>query len=272
MAYPWIVPHSDGAGTVDVVGPGAPAELVGQRVWVFEAQWQRPGGTAASATVVPARCVAPLPERASFEEGACLGIPAMTAHRCVNAGGPVTGKTVLVSGGTGRVGAYAVQLAKQAGALVIATVGSAEKAALAGKLGADHVVNYRRDDLAERVAEATGNRGVDVIVEAEFGSNLATDVALLAPHGTIATYASMGEPKPACPVYALMLKNATLCFVLVYDMPEAAKQQAIADVNGLLEAGRLQHQIGLVVPLDRIVEAHEAVEHGVQGCAVVQTA
>jgi NADPH:quinone reductase-like Zn-dependent oxidoreductase len=271
MAFERIVPHSDGAGTVEAVGAGVPADLVGQRVWLWEAQWGRAWGTAAEHTVVPARCVAPLPEAASFEEGACLGIPALTAHRCLFADGPVDGKAVLVSGATGRVGAYAVQLAKHGGALVLATVGSDDKAERAGKFGADHVFNYRADGLAEQVLDVTGGRGVDRIVDAEFGANLAVDTAMLAANGAIATYASMAEPTPTCAVYPLMLKNAVLRFVLVYDMPEEAKQQAAREVNDLLAAGRLQHQIAVSLSLDEIVAAHQAIEASTaQGCVVLR--
>jgi NADPH:quinone reductase-like Zn-dependent oxidoreductase len=270
MAFERIVPHSDGAGTVQAVGAGVPADLVGQRVWLWEAQWHRAWGTAAEHTVVPARCVAPLPGAASFEEGACLGIPALTAHRCLLADGPVDGRTVLVSGATGRVGAYAVQLAKQGGATVLATVGSDDKAERAAKLGADHVFDHHDDGLAEQVLDLTGGRGVDRIVDAEFGANLAAATAMLAANGTIATYASPAAPTPTCAVYPLMLKNATLRFVLVYDMPEEAKQQAARDVNALLAAGRLRHQIALTVPLDEIAAAHRAVEQNTaQGCVIV---
>jgi NADPH:quinone reductase-like Zn-dependent oxidoreductase len=270
MAFERIVPHSDGAGTVEEVGPGVPADLLGQRVWLWEAQWRRAWGTAAEHTVVPARCVAALPDGVSYEEGACLGIPALTAHRCLFAEGPVEGKTVLVSGATGRVGAYAVQLAKHAGATILATVGSDEKAERAAKLGADHVLNYRSDGLAGQVLDLTGGRGVDRIVDAEFGANLAADTAMLAANGAIATYASMADPTPTCAVYPLMLKNATLRFVLVYDMPEEAKQQAARDINGLLAAGRLQHQIAVSLPLDQIAAAHEAIEgNTAQGCVIV---
>lgn len=271
MPFERIVPHSDGAGTVAAVGAGVPADLVGQRVWVWEAQWLRAWGTAAEYTVVPARCVAPLPAAASFEEGACLGIPALTAHRCLLADGPVDGKTVLVSGATGRVGAYAVQLAKQGGATVLATVGSDEKAELATKLGADHVFDYRAEGLADQVLDVTGGRGVDRIVDAEFGVNLAADTTMLAANGVIATYASMADPKPTAAVYPLMLKNATLRFVLVYDMPEEAKQQAAGDVNALLAAGRLQHQVALTVPLADIATAHQTIErNAAQGCVIVR--
>ena len=273
MAFERIVPHSDGAGTVDAVGPGVPGELLGQRVWLWEAQWQRAWGTAAEHTVVPARCVAPLPEAATFEEGACLGIPALTAHRCVFADGPVDGRTVLVSGATGRVGGYAVQLAKHSGATVLATVGSEENADRAAKLGADHAFDYRAEGLAEQILDLTGGRGVDRIVDAEFGANLAADTAMLAANGTIATYASAAAPTPTCAVYPLMLKNATLRFVLVYDIPEEAKQQAARDVNALLAAGRLQHRIAVSLPLAEIASAHEAIERNTaQGCVIVRPA
>ena len=273
MAFERIVPHSDGAGTVDAVGPGVPGELVGQRVWLWEAQWQRAWGTAAEHTVVPARCVAPLPEAATFEEGACLGIPALTAHRCLFADGPVDGRTVLVSGATGRVGGYAVQLAKHSGATVLALVGSEENADRAAKLGADHAFDYRAEGLAEQILDLTGGRGVDRIVDAEFGANLAADTAVLAANGTIATYASAAAPTPTCAVYPLMLKNATLRFVLVYDIPEEAKQQAARDVNALLAAGRLQHRIAVSLPLAEIASAHEAIERNTaQGCVIVRPA
>jgi NADPH:quinone reductase-like Zn-dependent oxidoreductase len=270
MAFERVVPHSDGAGTVEAVGPGVPADLLGQRVWLWEAQWNRPWGTAAAHTVVPARCLAPLPDAASFEEGACLGIPALTAHRCLFADGPVEGKTVLVGGATGRVGAYAVQLAKHGGATVLATVGSDDKAERAAKLGADHVLDYRSDGLAGQVLDLTAGRGVDRIVDAEFGANLAADTAMLAANGAISTYASAADPKPTCAVYPLMLKNATLRFVLVYDMPEEAKQQAARAVNDLLAAARLQHQIAVTLPLDQIAAAHAAIEgNTAQGCVIV---
>lgn len=271
MLFDRVVPHSDGAGVIESVGSGVASDLVGQRVWLYEAQWRRPSGTAAEHTVVPAERAAPLPGGTSFVEGACLGIPAMTAHRCVFADGPVTGRTVLVSGGTGRVGFYAVQLARWGGATVIATVGSAEKAALAEKAGAHHVLNYRRENVASAARDLTGGAGVDRVVEVELGVNLETNLALLASQGVIATYASTVAPEPPVPVYPLMFKNATLRFVLVYDMPEEAKRAAIEDINGLLEQGWLQHQVGLVVPLERLVEAHEAIEQDrVVGCIVVE--
>jgi len=270
MEWPRIVPHSDGAGTIDAVGPGVPAGRVGERVWVYQAQWQRPWGTAAEQSVVPAERAVALPAGATVVDGACLGIPAMTAHRCIFGDGPVAGRTVLVRGGTGRVGFYAVQLAKWGGATVIATAGSEEKCRAVEKLGADHVVNHRVDAVTEAVRDLTGGAGVDRIVEVDPVANLGADVDLLADQGSVVVYATTGGQPPACPVYPLMLKNAGLRFVLVYDMPEAAKRSAIDDLTPLLEAGSLRHQVGLTTPLDGIADAHRAIEDGsVVGCAGV---
>jgi NADPH2:quinone reductase len=273
MGFPRVVPHQDGAGVIDKVGPGVPASRVGERVWVFTVQWQRPWGTAAEFTVVPARLAVRLPLNTSFAEGACLGIPAVTAHRCLFADGPVTGQTVLVTGGAGAVGHYAVQLAKWAGARVIATVSSPEKATAAAAAGADHTVNYRTADPAAQILELTAGAGVDRIVDVDFGANLGVSLKVLKVNGTIATYASMSDPEPKLPFYPLMAKNATLRPVLIYTMPERARDEAVSDIVRLLEAGRLLHQIGARFPLDRIVEAHQAQESGkVTGNIVVEVA
>ncbi|HEU5320133.1 MAG TPA: NADPH:quinone reductase, partial [Methylomirabilota bacterium] len=196
MGYPRVVPHQDGAGVIDAVGPGVPAARVGERAWLYIVQWQRPWGTAAEYTVVPARLAVTLPAHTSFAEGACLGIPAVTAHRCLFADGPLAGQTVLVTGGAGAVGHYAVQLAKWADATVIATVSSPEKAALAAAAGADHTVNYRTGDAAAEILELTGGAGVDRIVDVDFGANLPVSARVLKTSGTIAAYASTGEPEP----------------------------------------------------------------------------
>ncbi len=273
MGYPRVVPHQDGAGVIDKVGPGVPASRVGERVWLYIVQWQRAWGTAAEFTIVPARLAVRLPANTSFAEGACLGIPAVTAHRCLFADGPLAGQTVLVTGGAGAVGHYAVQLAKWAGATVIATVSSAEKAALAAVAGADHTVNYRTGDTAAEILALTGGTGVDRIVDVDFGANLPVSVKVLKVNGTIATYASMGEPEPKLPFYALMAKNATLRAVLLYTMPERAKDDAARDIAHLVETGRLVHTIGARFPLERIVEAHQAQESGkVTGNIVVDVA
>ena len=249
MPAPRVIPHQDGAGVIDKVGPGVPATRVGERVWVYIVQWQRAWGTAAEYTVVPARLAVTLPGNTSFAEGACLGIPAVTAHRCLFADGPIAGQTVLVTGGAGAVGHYAVQLAKWAGTRVIATVSSAEKAALAAAAGA----------------------GVDRIVDVDFGGNLGVSLEVIKVNGVIASYASMGEREPRVPFYALMAKNVTIRPVLIYTMPERAQDEGAADVRRLVEAGRLMHVIGARYPLERIVEAHEAQESGkVTGNIVVE--
>lgn len=273
MGFPRVVPHQDGAGVIDAVGPGVPAARVGERVWMFIVQFQRPWGTAAEFTVVPAKLAVTLPRATGFAEGACLGIPAVTAHRCLFADGPVAGQTVLVTGGAGAVGHYAVQLAKWGGARVIATVSSPEKAARAAAAGADHTVNYRTGDPAAEILALTGGAGVDRIVDVDFGGNLATSLKVVKVNGTIAAYASMGDAEPKLPFYALMTRNVTVRPVLIYTMPERAKDEAAADVVRLVEAGRLQHQIGARFPLARIVEAHEAQESGqVIGNIVVDVA
>lgn len=273
MGFPRVIPHQDGAGVVDRVGPGVPASRIGERVWVYIVQWQRPFGTAAEYACVPARRAIRLPPTMTFAEGACLGIPAVTAHRCVFADGPVESLTLLVTGGAGAVGHYAIQLAKWGGARVIATVSSPAKAGAAAAAGADHTINYRSDDVAARVLELTHGEGVDRIVDVDFGANLATSLKTVKPNGVVTAYASMAEPDPKLPFYSLMAKNVTLRPVLIYTMPEAAKDAATRDVLQLVERGRLLHQIGARFPLARIVEAHEAQESGrVMGNIVVEVA
>jgi NADPH:quinone reductase len=262
MGFSRIVPHSDGAGVIDRVGPGVPPGRLGERVWIYNGQWKRPFGTAAEHIALPAAQAVRLPDSIGFAEGACLGIPAMTAHRCVFADGPVAGRTVLVTGGAGAVGNYAVQLAKWGGAAVIATASSEAKAALAREAGADHVVNYRAEDVAGRVKALTGGSGVDRIVEVDFGANLAASVAVLKPHGTIATYASMADSEPKLPFYTMMRLNHTIRLVFVYELTEAEFGQAIADITRWLESGAARHRIAARFPLDRLAAAHEAQEAG----------
>ena len=273
MGFPRVVPHQDGAGVIDKVGRGVPASRVGERVWLYIVQWQRAWGTAAEYTVVPARLAVTLPANTTFAEGACLGIPAVTAHRCLFADGSISGQTVLVTGGAGAVGHYAVQLAKWAGATVIATVSSAEKAANALAAGADHTVNYKSGDAAAEILRLTGGAGVDRIVDVDFGGNLSVSARVIKTNGVIASYASMGDPDPKLPFYTLMGKNATLRPVLIYTMPDRAKDDAARDVGDLARAGHLIHVIGERFPLDRIVQAHEAQESGkVTGNIVVDVA
>jgi NADPH2:quinone reductase len=273
MGFPRIVPHQDGSGVIDGVGRGVPASRIGERVWLYTVQWQRAWGTAAEFTVVPAGRAVPLPGTITFGEGACLGIPAVTAHRCLFADGPVDEQTVLVTGGAGAVGHYAVQLAKWAGATVITTVSSPEKAAAALAAGADHTVNYRSGDPATEILDLTNGAGVDRIVDVDFGGNLPVSVKVIKNNGTISSYASMGAPEPKLPHSALMSKNVTIRPVLIYTMPEAAKEQAVSDINHLVEARRLIHAIGSRFSFDDIVKAHEAQESGrVTGNVLVDVA
>ena len=260
MPFPRIIPHSDGAGVIEAVGAGVDASRVGERVWLFEGQWQRPFGTAAEYIALPSAHAPMLPESVTFPEGACIGIPAMTAHRCLFASGPVNGMTVLVTGGAGAVGHCAIQLARWGGATVIATVSSDEKAGHALRAGADHTVNYRTEDVGERVLELTGGEGVERIVEVDFGGNLAASKRALRLNGAIGCYASTGDREPAVEYQALSRKNATVHFVLVYSEPEPAKQQAVDDIASAIADGALTHPIAAVMPLDDIAAAHELQE------------
>jgi NADPH2:quinone reductase len=260
------IPHMDGAGVIDAAGPGVDPARVGERVWLWLAAGGRRWGTAAEWTVVPEALAAPLPDGISFELGASLGVPAMTAHWCLLADGPVTGRTVLVAGGAGAVGHFAIELAKRAGALVIATVSSAEKAALAEKAGADLVVNYRDGGAAERIRAFAP--AVDRVIELALGANLALDLAVTRPGGTVVNYAADG-PDPVLPVRACMGANLILRFVLLYGVPRAELERAAVDITAALTAGELT---GLPVhkyPLEDIAAAHDAAEAGVIGKVIV---
>ena len=263
---PLIVPHNDGAGTIEAVGPGVDRARIGERVWLYNTNRSPDGssqgavGTAAELVALPAGFAVPLVGEATFVEGACLGVPAMTAHRAVFGGGPVTGKTVLVTGGSGAVGFYAIQFAKWGGARVLATVSSTEKANHALAAGADATIDYKRDNVAARVRDLAG--GVDHIVEVDFGGNLEVSTKILRPGGCIASYASMGIPTPSLDFYALMAKNATIRCVLVYSMSDEAKSAAVRDITVMLRQNELKHLVAATFALDEIVAAHEAVESG----------
>jgi NADPH:quinone reductase len=258
MPYPRVIPHSDGSGNVDAVGEGVSPELVGRRVWCYGAQSYRPFGTAAQYTLVPLKQVAQLPEGVPLEQGACLGIPGITAHRAVHVAGSIEGKTVLVQGGAGSVGACAVQLAHQAGARVIATCRAESDKGIASRAGADEVL-LTRDKLAERIRALVPD-GVDHIVEVAFGANIKTDTEVLTQGGSIASYAT-NTPMPQTPVWQLVFVNARLFFVGSDDVPVEAKIEAARDINQALEAGWKGLDIAEIVPLDQIARAHELVEH-----------
>jgi NADPH2:quinone reductase len=261
------IPHQDGAGVIDAVGPGVDPGRVGERVWVYLAAAGRPWGTAAEYTVVPAERAARLPDGASYQLGASLGVPAMTAHRCVFADGPVAGRTVLVAGGAGAVGHFAIELARAAGATVVATVSGPDKGDLAKAAGAHHVVNYRSPDAADQIKAVTTG-GVDRIVEVALAANLELDLAVAAPNATIVTYAATAE-QPSLPVRDLMTGNLLLRFVLLYTAPPEALTQAARDITAAVEAGALTRLPTTAFPLDEVAAAQDAVEGGAVGKVVV---
>ncbi|HWG13730.1 MAG TPA: NADPH:quinone reductase [Streptosporangiaceae bacterium] len=256
------IPHQDGAGVIDKVGDGVDPARVGQRVWLYMAASGRRWGTAAEWTVVPASRAVRLPSRASMELGATMGVPALTAHRCVFADGPVTGKTVLVQGGAGAVGHFAIEWAKRGGARVVATVSSEQKAELARKAGADLVINYREGDVAGQVRPFAAQ--VDRVIEVALTANLDADLALSGPETVIVTYAADG-PDPELPVRACMSANVTLRFMMLYGFPQAALEQGAADITAALEAGALTPLPPHRFLLHDVAAAHEAVENGTNG-------
>lgn len=272
MPYPRVIPHSDGSGTVDAVGVGVASSLMGERVWCFGAQSYRPFGTAAEFVVVPVEQVTRLPSNASWDQGACLGIPGITAHRAVHVGGGVKGRTVLVQGGAGAVGMAAVAIAKHAGARVIATVRSEADSTIARGAGADDVLRTERlgsEEIVDSVL-AVASEGVDHIVEVAFQANVAVDERILTLGGSIASYAT-NRPNPVLPFWNLAFKNARLYFLGSDDFPPEAKRQAADDLSELLACGWTGYPIARVLPLDDIATAHELVEQGGQNGRVVLT-
>ncbi|UNO43191.1 NADPH:quinone reductase [Streptomyces sp. MST-110588] len=258
MAHPRIVPHNDGAGVVDAAGEGVPRSWLGRRVWCSYAQSYRPYGTAAQYTVVPVRHVGALPQEVPAEQGACLGIPGLTAHRAVFADGPVAGTTVLVAGAAGSVGRAASALARRGGARVIGTVTRADQLDAVREGGADHALRTG-PHLAAAVLELTGGRGADRVIEVALDANVHADADLLAPGGAVVTYAT-GDPEPALPFWPLAFKNATVRLLGYDDFPPKAVAAGIAEVTAAAAAGDLRYPIAGVFPLTDIAAAHEAVE------------
>ena len=266
VAFEFQVPGQDGAGEIDAVGPGVDSSRVGERVWVYFAAWQRQWGTAAQFCVVPDEQAVPLGS-AAFELGASLGIPALTAYHCLRADGPIDGRSVLVAGGAGAVGHAAIELAKWSGARVAATVSGPEKAELARSAGADAVVNYRADGAAEEIRTFAPD-GVSRVVELALGPNLELDLAVVAPHAVIVTYAA-DQANAEVPVRALMTPNLTLRFVLVYTIPRPALRAAVDGVCQAITVGALTtlpvHRFGLA----DAAAAHDAVEGGITGKVLI---
>jgi NADPH:quinone reductase len=282
LRFPELVPNQDGAGTIDAVGEGVDSARVGERVWLWEAAWRRPDGTAQEYVVLPERQAVRLPDGAPFEVGATLGIPALTAHRCLTvselwpprlAPGALSGQTVLVAGGAGAVGHAAIQLARWAGARVISTVSNDEKAKLARAAGADHIVNYRSSDAVDQIRNLAPD-GVDVVVEVAPAANAALDAAVLASNGTVAVYATDDGDALELSVGQMMSRNVRYQLVLVYTVPRLTKDQAVVDVTAAAADGALPVGDDAGLPLRRFAleqtaDAHAAVEGGAVGKVLI---
>ncbi len=264
-----VIPNSDGAGVIEAVGDGVDAARIGERVWIYQAQYGRRFGTAAEYVAIDDSRAPKLADNTGFDIGACLGIPAMTAHRCVFADGDVKGQTILVTGAAGRVGFYAVQWASQAGATVIATASNPDDADACRNAGARHIVNHRDDNLVDAIKQAAGPGLVDRIVDVEFGANLATSIAVLRIGGIIATYSSAQVAEPKLPFFEMMYKDISIRIIIVYAMPEPAKIAAIADIYSALRENKLQHRIAATMPLADIAAGNELIEQGTVRGAVV---
>lgn len=260
IAFPRVIPHSDGAGVIDLTGDGVPATRVGERVWVWNGQWKRPFGTCAEYIVLPAAQAVPLPTNASFEVGACLGIPAMTAYHAVALAGAGPGTTLLIAGGAGAVAHYAIQFAKALGATVITTISSAEKAKVASAAGADHTIDYKRENVGERVMEITAKRGVDAVIELDLGANANLLPGVLRPRGTVVVYGTQAQV--TLPAQWMLVNTIGIKFFLVYELTQDERAATILAINDALKADSLATNIALTFPLSDIVAAHEAVEQG----------
>ncbi|WP_442596997.1 NADPH:quinone reductase [Parapusillimonas sp. JC17] len=259
----FIVPHSDGAGVIDQVGEGVAQDRIGERVWIWNGQWQRSMGTAAEYIALPSGQAVALPDWIEFEEAACLGIPAMTAFHAVELLGDLDGKTILVTGAASGVGFYAAQFAMIKGARVLATVGSAEKAALLARIGVSDVILYKDGKVAEQIKAYTDDRGVDGVVDLDFSSTVKlVSAGAVAHHGVVVSYGSNVREGIPFDFGAWLPRSISLHFFLVYELRPAERAAAIEGIDALLQNGRLQHVVGASFDLSDIVRAHQAVEAG----------
>ncbi|MGN5477413.1 NADPH:quinone reductase [Cupriavidus basilensis] len=258
-----VVPHSDGAGVVDAVGEGVSPARIGERVWIWNGQWQRPLGTAAECIALPSAQAVHLPDTTDFAAAACLGIPAMTAYHAVSLLGDLAGRTVLVIGASSAVGHYAAQIAVLGGARVIGTVGSASKAEHAMAAGVAAAIRYKEEPVVQRVKAMTDGKGADAIIDMDFSTTVSWIAeGVLAPHGTLACYGSNVYGDTPVPFRDLLFRSVSLRFFLVYDLSQADRQSAIAGLTRMLENGQLSHAVGARFALEEIAQAHEAVEGG----------
>jgi NADPH2:quinone reductase len=269
IAWPRLIPQSDGAGFIDQVGDGIAKSRLGERVWVWNGQWKRAFGTAAEFIALPAAQAVKLPDKISFEAGACLGIPAMTAIHAVALAGTEKDSTVLVAGGAGSVGQYAIQFAKALGATVFTTISSPEKAAAAHEAGADHAIDYKREDVGERVMELTGKRGVDAVIELDLAANAKLIPFVLRPKGSVIVYGT-GGAAASLPAYFCLTQSIRVQFFLVYELDTRERERAVSAISRALEQNKLANRIATpTYALTDITAAHEAVERGTIGNVIV---
>ena len=262
MPFPRVIPHSDGMGVIDAVGAGVDPARIGERVWLWNAGWARAFGTAAESVCLPEQQAVALPANVPGEVGACLGIPALTALHAVLTDGGVEGQRVLVAGGAGAVGHYAVQFSRLLGARqVITTVSSPAKAALALAAGADLAINYRTESVVQRVLEETLGAGVDRVIEMDIAANAAIDMEVVRPDGQWVVYGS-GTRQFTLPFFPMISRNFGVRFFIVYNLSDSDRRRAIEILTDFLLRDALQHNIGLKLPLASIAEAHQAVESG----------
>jgi NADPH2:quinone reductase len=259
IAFPRVIPQSDGAGVIDAVGEGVARSRVGERVWTWNGAWKRPFGTAAEYIVLPEAQAVRLPDAVSFEAGACLGIPALTAWHAIDIAGAKSGATLLIAGGAGAVSHYAIQFAKARGANVLTTVSSPEKAKVAREAGADVTIDYKTENVGERVMALTKG-GVDAVIELDLTANAALLPSVLRPYGTVVVYGT--GPQVQFPGSFCLVNNITVKFMIVYELTVDARTRAIEDITRMMEAGRLMHNVAATFPLADIVKAHETVEQG----------
>lgn len=262
MPFSLVVPHSDGAGVIDAVGEDISRSRLGERVWLWNAARDRPFGTAAEYIALPSYQAVRLPDSVDLDVGACLGVPALTACHAIATDGGVYGKRVLIAGGAGAVGHYAIQFARLSGAKqIVSTVSSPEKAAIAYAAGADAVLNYKTEDIVARILEITNGQGLDRIVEVDLATNIGADVQVLRNDSDIVVYGS-SKPEVSTPFSSLILKNISMHYFIVYNLSDTARRKAIEGLSNYLDRGKLIHNIGMRLPLNQIVEAHELIEQG----------
>jgi NADPH2:quinone reductase len=268
IAYPRVIPQSDGAGVIDAVGEGVSKTRIGERVWVWNGQWKRAFGTAAEFIALPATQAVALPDKITFEAGACLGIPAMTATHAVDLAEIAKGTTVLVSGGAGAVSQYVLQFAKAKGAVCLTTVSSPEKANAAREAGADITIDYKRDSVGDRVMEITGKRGVDVLIEMDLSANAKLIPTVLRPKGRVIVYGT--GPEATLPAAFCLVNSIRLQFFLVYELDATERERAIASIDDALKQGTLINRAAQpTYKLEDMIAAHEAVERGSLGNVLV---